>query len=119
VNLLTRKLRNRLIENGLFNDARRKRGERPVDLLPVVKLYFPWSGAMFLLTEIDPQDDDRAFGLCDFGLGSPQLGSLRLHEIMLFDAPGKQHVERDRHFKPAKSLGAYAAEALVARRILA
>ena len=39
------------------------------DPAPVVKLFTPDAGATWLLTEIDPDDHDHAFGLCDLGLG--------------------------------------------------
>lgn len=44
------------------------------DPVPVVKLFTPDAGATWLLTEIDPDDHDRAYGLCDLGLGMPELG---------------------------------------------
>jgi hypothetical protein len=34
-----------------------------------------------LLTELDPYDPDLAFGLCDFGVGHPDLGTVSLTEI--------------------------------------
>ena len=37
------------------------------DPAPVVKLFTPDAGATWLLTEIDPDDHDHAFGLCDLG----------------------------------------------------
>jgi hypothetical protein len=37
------------------------------DPFPVVKLFAPWCGATWLLTELDPGDPDIAFGLCDLG----------------------------------------------------
>jgi hypothetical protein len=39
---------------------------------------------MRLLTEIDPDDEDLAFGLCDLGLGSPELGWVRLDDGAAF-----------------------------------
>lgn len=48
-----------------------KSGEDTADFSPVVKLFCPWSGATWLLTELDPDDPDIAFGLCDLGMGSP------------------------------------------------
>ena len=35
------------------------------DPCPVVKLFTPDAGATWLLTEIDPENRDIAFGLCD------------------------------------------------------
>ena len=69
-----------------------------VDKHPVVKLFTPDASATWLLTEIDPEDHDRAFGLCDLGLGSPELGYVSLAELS--SVPGKLglQVERDRFF---------------------
>ena len=36
--------------------------------------FTPDAGATWLLTEIDPDDHDHAFGLCDLGQGFPELG---------------------------------------------
>ena len=46
-----------------------------------MKLFTPDAGATWLLTEIDLKDPDIAFGLCDLGLGYPELGSVSLSEI--------------------------------------
>jgi hypothetical protein len=46
-----------------------------------VKLFAPDGNATWLLTEIDPDDGDRAFGLCDLGLGEPELGYVSLAEL--------------------------------------
>ena len=39
-----------------------------------MKLFTPDANATWLLTELDPVEPDRAFGLCDLGLGYPELG---------------------------------------------
>lgn len=44
------------------------------DLASVVNLFTPDAGATWLLTEIDPDDHDHAFGLCDLGMGMPEFG---------------------------------------------
>lgn len=46
-----------------------------------MRLFTPNNGATWLLTELDPDDPEIAFGLCDLGMGSPQLGSVRISEI--------------------------------------
>ena len=51
----------------LVNGARSALGE-DIDPPPVVKLFTPDGAATWLLTELDPEDPDRAFGLCDLGL---------------------------------------------------
>jgi hypothetical protein len=51
------------------------------DPAPVVKLFTPDAGATWLLTEIDPDDHDHAFGLCDLGLGMPEIGWVSFGEL--------------------------------------
>jgi hypothetical protein len=101
--LITESQRQTLLANG----ARRLAGE-DVDLPPVVKLFTPDAGATWLLAELDPEDPDIAFGLCDLGLGEPELGSVRLSEIEAVRGPRGLAVERDLYFYPDQTLGAYA-----------
>lgn len=108
--ILTDAIRERLLANG--------RAQRPVrgtdaeiDFEPVVKLFTPFGGATWLLTEVDPEELDIAFGLCDLGLGFPELGSVRLSELEGL-GDGSETVERDLFFSPDRTLGAYADEAM-------
>jgi hypothetical protein len=88
------------------------------DPAPVVKLFTPDAGATWLLTEIDPDDHDHAFGLCDLGLGFPELGWVSLAEIAAVRGRLGLPVERDLHFQPQKRLSVYAREARSAGRIV-
>ena len=81
------------------------------DPFPVVKLFTPDAGATWLLTELDPDDEDIAFGLCDLGLGYPELGSVRLSEIASVRGKLGLSVERDLYFRADRPLSAYADEA--------
>lgn len=82
------------------------------DLEPVVKLFTPDASCTWLLVMSDPDDPDILYGLCDLGLGFPELGSVRLSELLELRGWLGLPVERDRHFDPAgKTLGAYAREA--------
>ncbi len=65
-----------LIANGLGA------GNEEHDPLPVVKFFMPDGGATWLLSEIDPEYPDIAFGLCDLGMGFPELGSVSLSELL-------------------------------------
>ncbi len=94
-------------------------GGDTIDPPPVVKLFTPDANATWLLTEIDPNDEDLAFGLCDLGLGMPELGSVRLSELDQLRGPFGLPVERDLHFKASQTLSAYAAAARAQRRIVA
>lgn len=81
------------------------------DHFPVVKLFTPDAGATWLISEVDPDDPDRLFGLCDLGLGYPELGYVSLAEISAVKGPLGLPVERDRNFVADKPLSAYAEEA--------
>ena len=89
------------------------------DHVPVVKLFTPDAGATWLLTEIDPDDHDHAFGLCDLGLGYPELGWVSLAEIATVRGRLGLPIELDLHFAAQKRLSAYAREARLAGRIVA
>jgi hypothetical protein len=62
------------------------------------------------LTELDP-DGGLAFGLCDFGMGEPELGYVALAELAAVRGKLSLPVERNRHFIANKTISAYAVEA--------
>ena len=105
MNLITDTERQQLIANGLASQ------EQERDHAPVVKLFTPDANATWLLTELDPTDLDRAFGLCDLGLGCPELGYVSLAELASLRGPLGLRVERDRHFVVRQTLAAYADDA--------
>ncbi|BCH05666.1 single-stranded DNA endonuclease (plasmid) [Mesorhizobium sp. 131-2-5] len=108
--LLTQDLRDQLLANG--RQQLPLRGTRDeIDFVPVVKLFTPDAGATWLLTEIDPEDPDLAFGLCDLGVGCPELGSVSLVELAAVRGRLGLPVERDLHFRPNRTLSEYASEA--------
>lgn len=117
--LLTAEQEKALRNNGRWNAARIARDEEPEDFRPVVKLFCPWGSATWLLTEIDPEDSDSAFGLCDLGMGFPEIGRVSLAELEAITGPGGLGIERDRHFTARQTLNEYAHEARRHSRILA
>jgi hypothetical protein len=117
--LITKEQHRQMLNNGCWNSARAARDKKPEDFRPVIKLFCPWSAAVWLLTELDVEDPDIAFGLCDLGLGSPELGTVRLSEIAAVTGPGGRRIERDRYFRPAKTLAAYAEDARRYHRVVA
>jgi hypothetical protein len=117
--LITAEQEKTLLNNGRWNAARSARDEEPEDFRPVVKLFCPWGAATWLLTELDPEDPDIAFGLCDLGMGSPELGRVSLAELTAITGPGGLGIERDRHFSARQTLNEYAHEARRHSRILA
>jgi hypothetical protein len=115
VELLTQQQREQLLANGRTNASR----ARSEDFKPVVKLFCPWGGATWLLTELDPENPDIAFGLCDLGMGCPELGSVSLSELESVRGPGGLTIERDDFFRATDPLSVYAREAQRHGRILA
>jgi len=104
--LLTKAQHEKMLKNGI-----RQTEDENFDPQPVVKFFTPDGSATWLLTELDPEDNDIAFGLCDLGMGSPELGSVRISEITSARGPLGLPIERDRHFTADKPLSAYAEQA--------
>jgi hypothetical protein len=105
--LLTKEQRERLLKNGAANAARLTEPdneEETHDFHPVVKLFCPWGGGTWLLTELDPEEPDIALGLCDLGVGCPELGTVRLSELEAIRGPAGLRIERDRFFKTHEEL---------------
>ena len=103
-------LTNDQIATLLANGAVTARGEEH-DPTPVVKLFTPVSNATWLLTELDPVDPDLAFGLCDLGLGCPELGYVRISELQSVRGLLGPLVERDLYFTADRTLSEYAVAA--------
>ena len=99
--MLTKKIEAQLIKNHV---------EDAMDVKPVVKL-FGGSSCTWLLTSLD-HESMNAFGLCDLGHGTPELGYINLYELFAVKfAPFGLGVERDRHFKADRDIMAYWKEA--------
>lgn len=104
--LFTESQRRELIANGERSAA----GEY-IDPRPIVKLFTPDAGATWLLTELDPSEPDRAFGLCDLGLGCPELGYVSITELASVRGRLGLPIERDLYFTASRPLSEYTAEA--------
>ena len=111
--LLTQSQLAKLLRNG-----ERSQREPDFDPHPVVKLFTPDGQCTWLLSEIDPEDPDRAFGLCDLGMGSPELGWLSLKELATVRGKLGLPIERDRAFRAKGLLSAYADNARLWGRIV-
>lgn len=108
MNLLPQKILDQLAANGHANFTRIQAGEDPIDHQPVVKLFTPDGGATWLLSETEPDDPDIVFGLCDLGLGFPELGSVRISVLLAHRGRLGLPIERDLHFKADAPLSVYA-----------
>jgi len=103
-----------LLENGRVVDV-----ETLLDHPPVLKLFTPDAAGTWLVAAIDPADPDRAWGLCDPGLGSPELGWVSIAELAGVRGRLGMAVRRDDAFLPNDSLRAYLVEARRAGIIIA
>lgn len=112
MNLITAKQRSLLINNGRALD-------RLLDRQPVVKLFTPDAAGTWLISALDPASPDLAWGLCDPGLGSPELGWVSLTELASVRGRFGLPVCRDQFFRPRATLRTYLREAEKAGVILA
>ncbi len=109
--LMTKEIKAKLLRNGDVTN-------RGNDHKPVVK-FFGGGACTWLITEMDSADDDTMYGLCDLGMGYPELGYVSLKELesMKFP-PFGLGVERDLNFKANVTLSQYHNEALEHHRII-
>jgi len=107
--LLTKELTLKLIRNHGADE----------NIKPVVKFFNPCGAATWVFTELDPADGDTLFGLCDLGMGAPELGYFSLSELASLQLPFGLGIERDRNFRADKTLTEYAAEARASGELIA
>lgn len=100
--LITEDERQRLLAHGHAR-ANGKAGDPP----PVVRLFTPDAHATWLLASLDPADGDTAFGICDVGIGMPELGTIKLSDLASIVGPLKRPVMRDRYFQATRTLSEY------------
>jgi len=106
--LLSDDLRAKLEENGRRQRAV-KETKSKIDLTPLARLYTPLADSTWLLTEIDPKDSDKAFGLYDSGKGHAELCYVSLNELECRFA--QRSVRRDQGFQTDEPLSVYARRA--------
>jgi hypothetical protein len=104
MNFLTDDLKQKLLDNG-------KPENRYKDHPPIVRLFIPLTSCSWLLSELDYEEPDIAFGLCDLGIGFPELGWVSLHELASVKAGGLLPVICDHDFKASFPMSVYAAAA--------
>jgi hypothetical protein len=104
--LLTKAQRDALLENGR-EQAKVKGTKAERDFWPVVKLFYPAGAATWLLTELDPEDEDVAWGLCDLGMGFPEFGTVRISELEGFVGRAGLRIERDLYFEARAPISRY------------
>ena len=105
--LMTEELRAELLGNWDQPDS---------ETSPALKIFNPAGAATWLIHSMDPKNEDILFGLCDLGMGFPELGYVSLSELQevripLPAMPGvtQEHLglERDLYFEPQKTMEVY------------
>lgn len=99
----------KLVANGKDADG--------TDHVTVVKFFDPAGAATGLITEIRAADQDTMFGLCDLGVGYPELGYVSLGELKSIRNRLGIPLERDLFFTARFPLSVYAEAARRAERI--
>lgn len=110
------KLITKEIEQTLRRNSEQQALSGECDHMPALKLFNPCGAATWLITEMD--DDGRLFGLCDLGMGSPELGYVSLEEIEEYRGPLGIGIERDRWFTASAPISAYTEAAREKGRII-
>ncbi len=104
--LLLKEHRDKMQANWDMPDSKAKN-----DLDPVVKFFHPYGRGTWLFTEWD-EESDQLFGLCDLGMGFPELGYASLSEMQnMRTKMGWQMIERDIHWQPKMNIGKYTDQA--------
>ena len=115
--LLTLSQRAKLLNNGR-RQAAVKGTSAELDFPPVVKLFNPCGPATWLLTEIEPDDESIAWGLCDLGMGFPEFGPVSLEELAEYRGRLGLGIERDLYFTARAPISVYIEAAHKAGRIV-
>lgn len=102
VMLITKADRAKLLANGRDRDR---------DHLPVVKIFNPYGNQTWLISEMDPENPDLLFGLCDLGFGSPELGTVLLSELENVEPRPGLHLERESLWMAKYAMSHYRDEA--------
>jgi len=109
MDLMPNDIRARLLANGASAEE--------TDHVPVVKFFDPTGAATWLITEMSPADSDILYGLCDLGLGFPELGYVSLSELQAVKGRLGLGIERDLDFHARYPISVYARAAQIAGRI--
>jgi len=109
--MLPKHLYERLLANGQASlEAER-------DHTPAVKFFDPAGAATWLISELNPGAPDILFGLCDLGMGFPELGDVRFSELAATKNRLGINLERDLFFVGKYPLSVYAEAARHHERI--
>ena len=75
---------------------------------PLAKFFNPSGAATWLILGQDPEAPDQLFGLCDLGMGFPEMGYISLSELERVRTRLGLGMERDRGWEALYPLAVYA-----------
>ena len=113
--LVTKEIEGKLRKNHKL-ETEAERADKHFDSRPVVKFFTPDAQATWLITSMD--QNGIMFGLCDLGMGFPELGYVSLRELGGIRGSMGLAVERDKSFTAKKSIMNYADDASAAGMIV-
>lgn len=96
------------IAAALDSNAKQALEDELFDPIPCVKFFNPAGAGTWIISERNPDNPDILFGLCDLGMGFPELGSVTLSELEGVQGPWGLKIERDLYFIPEHTLRTYA-----------
>jgi hypothetical protein len=82
-------------------------GKELSEMKPVAKLFCPWGAATWLICEMDPQDNDIVYAICDLGLDCVEYGTVSMRELQNLRGPFGLKIERDLHWTASKTASEY------------
>jgi hypothetical protein len=106
-NLMTKALEKKLVKNHL---KALETGGGSMDTIPLVKIFTPDAGATWHFSEYDPENR-MFFGLCDLGMGMPEMGYASRDELEAIRGKFGLPVEREMYGSPTKTFNELIAEA--------
>ena len=111
--VFTKPILEKLAKNG-------KKAERNPNFTcpPVLKIFNPMGAATWLISWSEPEEPDILFGLCDLGMGFPELGSVRRSELESLTLPFGLKLERDMYIEFPYDIGTYGRAANHHQRIV-
>lgn len=110
--LLSKNELNKLLDNGSTEKVTN-------DHIPVVKLYLPIQRCIFLLTHVDTDQPNMAFGLFDFADGgSPMICNMDLNGLEKVKLFKIFRIRKDKKFQGLFPVSVYAKAAYDHKRII-
>ena len=88
----------------LEENGRRSAAGEHVDPVPPALLVQRDGRGRWLLTEIDPEHPDLAYGLCDAGIGLPECGTVSLSDLWAAPGAARMRPEREESYQAAAAL---------------